>query len=112
MIAGTYTTYDGLINHGFILKDGHYKSLDYPGAQFTILSVINDSGVSAGYYFGSNGELGGFLYKSGHYLNVTIPGATSLTTNGINNKGDITGQVTVANGNQGFYVGKNCHSGT
>ena len=36
--------------HGFLLREGKYNAIDFPGSDFTIATAINDDGVIVGLY--------------------------------------------------------------
>ena len=46
--------------HGFLLRNGTYTSIDYPGAVDTAVLSINDDGVIVGFYFDTQGHQRGF----------------------------------------------------
>jgi uncharacterized membrane protein len=57
-IVGSY--WDGSTNHGFLLDQGIYTTIDVPGAYSTSAYGINDSGQIVGSYsdaFGTHGFL-------------------------------------------------------
>ena len=69
-IVGQYTDAN-LITHGFVLRGGTFSSLDYPGATFTSLGSINQSGEIIGTYCIS-AQCGVFTYSNGKINLVTI----------------------------------------
>jgi hypothetical protein len=73
-------------NHGFVLANGVYKTLDYPSAFRTSLNDINSAGVIVGSWDG-----GGFLYVNGKLKNVLGPNGETTAVNGINDYGYVTG---------------------
>ena len=58
-IVGAYKT-NG-VYHGFILKDGKYFTLDFPGAVRTAATGINDRGQVVGLFADSSGHYQGFI---------------------------------------------------
>lgn len=46
--------------HGFLLRDGRFTLIDFPGAQVTDAFAINDDGVIVGRYTDGNGRNRGF----------------------------------------------------
>jgi probable HAF family extracellular repeat protein len=46
--------------HGFLLRDGEFTLIDFPGSPATDAMCINDDGVIVGRYTGRNGRLHGF----------------------------------------------------
>jgi uncharacterized membrane protein len=74
-IVGVYG--DGITNHGFLLSNGVFTTLDYPGATDTVALGINDKGQIVGTY-------DGFSYG---FLAHPSPEPTSLTLLGIGGAG-------------------------
>jgi hypothetical protein len=54
--VGSY--WDGTTNHGFVLDQGNYTTLDVPGSTFTWANGINDSGQIVGSYEDAGGTHG------------------------------------------------------
>jgi hypothetical protein len=46
--------------HGFLLREGKYIAIDFPGSDFTIATAINDDGVIVGLYLDKQGVSHGF----------------------------------------------------
>jgi uncharacterized membrane protein len=46
--------------HGFVLREGKYIAIDFPGADFTVAHAINDDRVIVGFYFDRQGVSHGF----------------------------------------------------
>ena len=95
-VVGVYDDAHG--EHGFVMSLGHYTTLDFPGANFTIADGINHRGQIVGTYgIGAPAlRLCGFIYDAGSY--TTIPGSCAgpgpgLDPSGINNAGDIVGDI-------------------
>jgi hypothetical protein len=78
-------------DHGFVLANGVYKTVDYPNAFRTFLNDINSAGVIVGSWVNSDGTGGGFLFVNGKFKDVLTPGGDSTAVNGINNNGYVTG---------------------
>jgi uncharacterized membrane protein len=49
-----------VLQHGFLLSDGAFQTIDYPGANGTLLAGINRQGVVVGEYEDSSGAHHGF----------------------------------------------------
>jgi probable HAF family extracellular repeat protein len=64
-IVGHYQTTPGLPaflpEHGFLLCNGEFVTVDYPGAAATRLFTINDRGQIVGWFIDTNGDNHGFL---------------------------------------------------
>lgn len=104
----TETAYDA-----WILQNGVYTSLSYPGSSITVPTSINDAGDIVGYYCtdtfdncnNNNGPYVGFLYSGGTFTKVTVPGMPWVYPSGINNQGVISGSYEDTNGYwRGFMV--------
>jgi hypothetical protein len=71
VIVGSYTNASSGYSHGFILKNGVYKTLDDPKGVGggTYLNDINASGVMVGNYF-PNENPQGFIYINGVFKDI------------------------------------------
>jgi len=88
--------------HGFMLKDGVFSLVDFPGSPWVFVSGLNPVGEIVGGHGDANGVEHGFLYRNGDYIPVDFPEWTSSYANGIDPQGDIVGRYTDA---QGTYHG-------
>jgi hypothetical protein len=87
--------------HGFIAKNGIFTTLDFPGAQLTFPSKINDEGEIIGFYEGQ-GLAHGFSFQGGKLQALNDPPNRQQNTPvGLNNHDQI---VT----SEGFLG--DCHS--
>ncbi len=95
-IVGTYADSSGG-THGFLLSNGTYITIDYPGVQNTELFGINDQGQIVG-YTNSIPPIS-FLYNTASqtFTLVSFPGAPDTYAMGINDSGTIAGYVTYQN---------------
>jgi probable HAF family extracellular repeat protein len=93
-VVGTYYEPDTGIQHGFVLRNGSFSSIDPPGSVYTVATGINDSGEIVGYY-GDDwiGGPHGFLLTGGIITRLDFPfGAPGGTiVSAINNGGQIVG---------------------
>jgi hypothetical protein len=99
-IAGFYTDSAG-VTHGFLDDNGHFTTIDAPGATQTELLGLNDVGVAVGEDV-VDGVTHGLIYNSrtGAFTQLDAPNASGFTLfNGINDRGDIVGFYTDAAGN-------------
>jgi probable HAF family extracellular repeat protein len=62
-IVGFFVKDDGT-THGFLLSQGIYTTVDFPGAVVTTPSGINDAGQIVGGYVDSSGVSHGFLARA------------------------------------------------
>jgi len=110
-IVGIY--FDNDFNeHGFLLKDGHFTTVDVPGSLVGVSGTlqteangINPAGDIVGDYFAPPGASGapecviafspacrrGFLYSNGRFSDVLVPGKKGSIPNAITPDGDIYG---------------------
>src|SRR5438552_4800352 len=87
----------GSKGHGFLLSGGVYRTIDFPGADYTDAWRINDNGQIVGRYKSGNGAFHVFLLTiaSGAFTSIDYPGATQTAMGdftqmgGLNNTGDI-----------------------
>lgn len=95
VIVGRYFT-TGRVSHGFMLVDGNYSSIDYPGAlngpfQGTDVEWINANGTVSGTYYAPDGTKKAFTMRKGVYTAIAAPGATETFGFGISDSGIVTG---------------------
>lgn len=94
-VVGIFIGDDGFY-HGFLLRDGVLTILDFPGANETYATGLNDSGMVTGWWnlYDSYGNINiqhGFIWKDGTFTDVTFPGAEVAAATGINARGDFVG---------------------
>jgi uncharacterized membrane protein len=94
-IVGIFTGDDGFY-HGFLLRHGVLTTIDFPGANETWATGLNDSGTVAGWWnlYDSYGNITyqhGFTWKDGTFTDVAFPGADVTGVAGINARGDFVG---------------------
>jgi probable HAF family extracellular repeat protein len=68
-----------------------FQLLDFPGAQSTEASGINNFGVVVGAYVVRAPARSGFVFHQGQYVTYNVPGSNSTSLFGINNLGWIVG---------------------
>jgi probable HAF family extracellular repeat protein len=78
-------------NHAFLLDNGVFTTLDYPGALGTLAYSINDSGSIVGLYEDSSTMLHGYLYDGAAFTTLDFPNANWTIALGINNIGTVSG---------------------
>jgi uncharacterized membrane protein len=92
-IVGLFGVYfgPGSSQSSFLLQDGHFTEIIFPGAALTQAASINNEGEIAGVYatLGSDNALifHGFYWNEGMFSTVEYPGATGTSLNGINDSG-------------------------
>src|SRR5262249_28618931 len=91
-------------NHGFLLDQGSYTTLDVPGATYTQAYAISASGHIVGY----SSATGAFLLDQGSYTTLDVPGSNGsyhTYANGINASGHIVGfYYAIEGGSYGFLL--------
>jgi uncharacterized membrane protein len=91
-IVGHETDHFG--THGYLRAlNETYKTIDYPGAEFTVATGINDSDTIVGYYL-VDGIYHGFQDVGGTLTTIDEPGASFTQIFGINNAGQISGSYS------------------
>ncbi len=90
VIAGYYSagpTYAGL---GYLYSHGVFTTVTYPGSIDTVLSGINNSGISVGVYRNSQYPTYGFTYRAGTFNSLQFPFALASNLT-INDRSDLGG---------------------
>lgn len=91
--AGEVSLYQAGTTHGFVLNpDGRFTTIDVPGAQWTVATSANRTGLIAGFYQAAGGNIAPFfLDGSGRFTTFDIPGSQDVQVNGINDLGQAVG---------------------
>ncbi len=90
-VSGFYIDSAG-VNHGFVMFNGKFDRLTYPGATFTQALGVNDSNVVVGDFVDSSNMIHGFTWTNGVYQQIDDPnGIGSTVVNGINDAGTLVG---------------------
>jgi uncharacterized membrane protein len=104
-IVGSYAIQGGVNYSGYLLHQGVFSTISYPGAATTFPAAINAAGTIAGYWIDSSSKDHGFTLQNGVYTEITIPGATRVELLSINNVGDFAGNYTDSTGvSHGFLL--------
>ena len=106
-IVGLYTNMEaGNRQEGYLLENGVFTSLVFPGSQQTAAWDMNPAGDIVGNYREPAGKNRAFLRHAGHYLSVDLPGATVTTTRawGINAADDIVGHYVAGGVTRGYVA--------
>jgi uncharacterized membrane protein len=85
---GTYQEF-----HGYLWRNGRFRTIDVPGARGTELGEINNRGDIIGTYAGTRvGEQHGFLLdRRGRITEIDVPGGEYTIPFGLNDRGQIVG---------------------
>ncbi|HLI63771.1 MAG TPA: hypothetical protein VKV05_10245 [Terriglobales bacterium] len=90
---------------GYMLFDGRYTTITYPGSQFTFATGANAEGKIVGaYYDPVFGVYHAFLFSSGVYTSFDFPGAIFTEASGINPANVIVGAYVDSAGNEHGYI--------
>src|SRR5215469_305896 len=73
VIVGRYTSADK-VQHGFMLDDGKFTSIDVPGSSYTDITWVNARGTIVGNYQSTDGNRG-FVLTKGVFTTVEYPGS-------------------------------------
>ena len=96
-IVGGYVDASGNIQQ-FLLDNGVYTPIDYPGAAFTVPFDINDRDQVVGTYLDTAGTPNGFVLDDGVYTKIDISAFPSGQLLGLNDRGQIVGGYQDAGG--------------
>jgi len=103
-IVGFYVDPSTGSRHGYLLRKGVAKLVDFPGATATIAWDINNRGDVVGVYHKEDFVIHGFLWHKGKFTSVDIPGALLTVVFGINSAGDMVGLYEDATTGHGFLL--------
>jgi hypothetical protein len=101
-VAGYYQD-DGGNLHGFLLTDGAVSTIDYPGAEGTIVYGINNADEMAGIWGDQNDNPHAFVYDaaSGQFKSIVEKGTDNgkyAVSYGLNNEGLVAVNFVAADG--------------
>ncbi len=100
----TCIVFDGH-DHGFLLRDGKFTTIDAPGSVLTSAVGISPAGdIVVGVYTTADLTFHGFLLRDDEFTTIDFPGATFTVLHGINCRGDIVGEYQVAGVLHGFLL--------
>jgi hypothetical protein len=96
VIAGFY---GANVSNGFLLTDGKFRTVDFPGAVSTVVRGINNLGDVSGTYSDLNADEFGFIIpRRGPPITFKLPdpAATGIVAGGINDLRQLVGYYTDA----------------
>jgi probable HAF family extracellular repeat protein len=100
-IVGIFNNASG--QHGFLLVDGQFSTIDAPEAIGTAAFGINSRGDVVGGWVDKENKQRGFVWPaSGSFTSIEIPGAIRTIARGINAAGDIVGVYDMPDKRRGF----------
>jgi len=89
VIVGTYEI--AFMHHGFMLENGHFHSIDFPGADETQVFKISNDGDIVGTYTPPFGVSNGFSFDKGQFRTINQPNTSFNSVRGVNNRDQIVG---------------------
>lgn len=89
-MVGTYGDTNGN-DHGFLLSNGTFTTIDVPAAAYTFALGINTAGDIVGTYGDAAGHQHGYLLKNSVFTTIDFPGATDTALFDLNDKGQMVG---------------------
>jgi uncharacterized membrane protein len=111
MIVGDYA--DTSTERGYLLNNGTFTAIVFPGSLYNQAFAINTNGVIVGDYAvpsasGNGNTQRGYALAAGTFTLIDFPGAVFTTARGINSQGDIVGTYWTSYGNANIqYVPPN-----
>lgn len=81
-IVGDYFDTAG-VDHGFLLRDGSFSTIDFPNSVANVAEQINDRGEIVGTYENADGSVHGYRFDGDEFTTIDDPNAPVL--NGPNN---------------------------
>ncbi len=97
-ITGWYT--DGT-RHGYVLRDGVVHTVDYPGATYTQVNGVSDTGIVFGHFRNGSQPFHGFILKDEVFTQIDFPGAVNTYPYYVNTRGDVSGNYNDLAGGTG-----------
>jgi probable HAF family extracellular repeat protein len=95
--VGWYVGSDGQ-QHGFILENGKYITVNDPNGIATALYGINSSRTAVGSYYKADGNPQAFSYANGVFTDIGPAGATISAAFGINDLDNVVGEFVDVDG--------------
>jgi uncharacterized membrane protein len=100
-------------NHAFVGENGHFTTLDPPGATRSQGGFINAKGEAVGTYRDEDQKRHGFIWRKGVFTSFNVPGdgpdPSGTVAFGINDIGEVVGTYVAKSDerNHGFLRSKN-----
>ena len=98
---GLYTNMMAGHGEGYLIDNGEFTPLLFPGSTSTAAWDINARGDIVGVYV-SAGAAHGWIRASGEFTTINYPGATATRVFGVNSRGDVVGAYVAAGKTHGF----------
>jgi hypothetical protein len=107
-VVGSYDTTSEptctTVCQGYVLFQGKYTTLNYPGSSFTFAGGGNVWNSVAGIYTDASGNGHGYVWSNGSYTSFDYPGASFTEGTGINALGVVVGIFTDSAGNTHGFI--------
>ena len=84
------------MQHGFLLSNGVFTSIDFPLATSTQAWGINDDGEISGSFVDTSGVTHGFIFTGSAWSEVDVPGASGTELTQIKNNHNVVGAYSDA----------------
>jgi len=93
--------------HGFVLTNGRYTTIDVPGAVATEVLGINSGNLPTlvGDYEDVNGALHGFTLQGANFKTIDVPNAIGTVVSGINARNQIVGRFQTPSATVRGFIG-------
>jgi probable HAF family extracellular repeat protein len=99
-IIGTYVDSEYNEFQTYLLSDGKFTQVAFPGAIATVPGSINNAGDITGFFWGPTlDRQGGFIYKNGEFHRVNAPGGSEFVRSAQDN-----GRVLVGTSDPGGFI--------
>jgi probable HAF family extracellular repeat protein len=95
-IVGDYESFQAVFTTGFMYQNGTFTTINFPGANYTVATGINNAGEVVGYYADGFTKVHGFTYDNGTFTTIDSPNGLGTWISGINSKGQIVGYYSDA----------------
>jgi uncharacterized membrane protein len=108
VVVGSYDTTSEptctTVCQGYVLFNGKYTTLNYPGSSFTFAGGGNVWDTVTGIYTDASGNGHGYLWSNGTYTSFDYPSASFTEGTGINALGVVVGIFTDSSGNTHGFI--------
>jgi uncharacterized membrane protein len=91
VLVGDYGTTKLTVNSGYVLANGTFTRIAFPGASMTFAEGINNHLQVVGGYSDPSGKQHGFLLSGGVYRTLDFPGAINTFGGALNDVGIVVG---------------------
>ena len=98
---GLYTNMMAKRNEAYLIEDGEFTPLLFPGSTSTSGWDVNARGDIVGVYVNAAGAHG-WIRANGAFTSIDVPGATATRVFGVNARGDVVGTYAAAGKTHGF----------